>query len=76
MVKHNLRIHELAGLLLLFIGMSWLGMGLYATVWAATKLDIVGGMEMLFFPIFYGFGSILVALGLIELREALPGKCR
>ena len=81
MVKHNLKIHELVGLSLLFIGASWLGLGLYATLLGANRilLDIfppLQGHELLIFPIFYGLGAVLIALGKIELAETLPGKGR
>ena len=75
MVKHNLRMHELAGLFLIFVGASWLGMALYGSVWAANA-DPISGREIMFFPIYYGFGAVLVALGAIELRWLAPGKRR
>jgi len=81
MVKHNLKIHELMGLFLLFIGATWLGLGIYATLLGANRLLMdffppLSGYELLIFPIFYGLGAVLLALGRIELREALPGKGR
>ena len=81
MVKHNLKIHEMMGLILLFIGSTWLGIGIYATTLASNKILMdyfppLTGFELLIFPIFYGLGVVLLALGAIELREALPGKGR
>jgi len=81
MVKHNFRLHELIGLILLFIGATWLGLGLYATSLGANRflvehLPLLSGSELLIFPIFYGLGVVLLALGTIELREAMPGKNR
>lgn len=81
MVKHNLLYHELVGLLLLFVGMTWLGLGLYATLLGANRfliqyLPLLSGSELLIFPIFYGLGAVLIALGKIELQEVVPGKTR
>jgi len=80
-VKTNLMKHEIMGLIFLFIGATWLGFGLYATMLGANRLlvaelPLLAGSEMLIFPIFYGIGAVLCMLGLIELREALPGKRR
>ncbi len=77
----NLRKHEHMGLLMIFLGASWLGLGLYSTLLAANRLllaqvPLIAGKELLIFPIFYGLGALLVTLGQIELREALPGKNR
>ncbi len=77
----NLRKHEHMGLLMIFLGASWLGLGLYSTLLAANRLllaqvPLIAGKELLIFPIFYGLGALLVTLGNIELREALPGKNR
>jgi nitric oxide reductase large subunit len=77
----NLKRHEHVGLLLVFIAASWLGLGLYSTLLAANRLllaqvPLIAGKELLIFPIFYGLGAILLILGGIELREALPGKNR
>ena len=80
MVKTNVRKHELIGLILLFAGASWLGLGFYTTLLAANRLiadiPLIAGNELLIFPIFYGVAAVLLALGRIELREALPGKNR
>lgn len=81
MVKHNLKYHEIVGLLLLFVGSTWLGVGLYATILGANRflvdyLPLLSGSELLIFPIFYGLGAILVALGRIELRGVIPGRGR
>ncbi len=77
----NLRKHEHMGLLMIFLGASWLGLGLYSTLLAANRLllaqvPLIAGRELLIFPIFYGLGALLVTFGNIELREALPGKNR
>ncbi|MEM2874238.1 MAG: hypothetical protein QW063_02230 [Candidatus Nanoarchaeia archaeon] len=79
MVKMNVKQHEFIGLLLMFIGASWLGFGLYGTMLAANRLllanvPLISGKELLIIPLFYGLGTVLLALGSIELREALPGK--
>jgi len=75
----NLRQHEFVGLFLVFIGATWLGFALYGTLLAANRLllanvPLLAGNELLIFPIFYGLGAVLLALGSIELSEALPGK--
>ena len=77
----NLKKHEHMGLLMIFLGASWLGLGLYSTLLAANRLllaqvPLIAGKELLIFPIFYGLGALLVTLGNVELREALPGKNR
>ncbi len=77
----NLKKHEYLGLLFIFTGATWLGLGLYFTLLAAERLlianyPLISGSELLMFPIFYGVGGMLMALGNIELKEALPGKGR
>ena len=79
MATLNLRQHEFIGLFLVFIGATWLGFGLYGTMLAANRLllanvPLLAGNELLIFPIFYGLGAVLLVLGLIEVKEALPGK--
>ncbi len=73
--KHNLGKNELVGLILLFIGASWLGYGIYATLLAAnntiSQVALVKGNAMLIFPLFYGVGALLVALGRAEMMGAL-----
>jgi len=80
-MKHNLRVHEAIGLFLIFLGATWLGFGLYGTLLAANRLllaqvPLIAGKELIVFPLFYGLGALMIALGKIELREALPGKGR
>jgi len=80
-VKFNLKQHEHIGLLLVFIGASWLGFAVYGTMLAANRLlipnmPLIAGRELFIFPLFYGFGALLLMLGHIELREAMPGKKR
>jgi len=80
-MKHNLRTHEFVGLFLVFIGATWLGLGIYGTLLAANRLllaqvPLIAGRELMVFPLFYGFGALMMTLGKIELREALPGKGR
>lgn len=80
-MKFNLKTHEHIGLFLIFAGATWLGLGLYGTILAANRLlladvPLISGKELLVFPIFYGLGALMVVLGQIELREALPGKGR
>ncbi len=76
----NMRKHEIMGSLLIFIGATWLGLGLYATMLAANRLlaniPLLSTNQLLIFPLFYGLGSILIMFGIIELREMLPGKNR
>jgi hypothetical protein len=79
MVNLNLRQHEFIGLTLVFIGATWLGFGIYGTMLAANRLLLANaalpsGTELLAFPVFYGLGAVLLVLGAIELKEALPGK--
>ena len=81
MVRHNLKKHEHMGLLLIFVGATWLGFAVYGTLLAAnrlllTNIPLIAGKELLIFPLFYGFGALMLMLGHIELREALPGKNR
>jgi len=78
---HNLRKHEHMGLLFVFVGATWLGFALYGTILAGNRMlieqmPLIAGMELLIFPLFYGIGALLLALGTIELKEALPGKNR
>ncbi len=66
---------------LVFIGATWLGFALYGTMLAANRLllasiPLIAGRELFIFPIFYGLGALLLVLGAIELKEALPGKGR
>ena len=81
--RHNLRKHEILGLVFLFIAGSLLGVGLYLTFWGANRpifygsLDyLLKGKELLLFPLLYGTAAVLWALGRIELKEATPGKRR
>jgi hypothetical protein len=79
MVRLNIRHHEFIGLFLVFIGATWLGFALYGTMLAANRLllanvPLLSGNELFVFPIFYGLGAVLLVLGLIELKEVLPGK--
>ncbi len=80
-MRQNLKFHEHMGLFLVFAGASWLGFGLYITMLSANRLLIPGaqllaGRELFMIPLFYGVGAIVLLLGTIELREALPGKNR
>jgi hypothetical protein len=79
MAKTNLKQHEFVGLVLIFMGATWLGFGLYGTLLAANRLllanvPLLAGKEMMMMPLFYGLGAVLMTLGRIELAEALPGK--
>jgi len=81
MMKVNLRRHEFAGLLLMFVGATWLGIGLYSTLLAANRIllanvPLISGKDLIIFPLFYGLGALLLTLGKIELRESMPGKNR
>ena len=80
-MQHNMRKHEHIGLLLVFIGATWLGFALYGTLLAANRMlvqnmPLIAGRELFIFPMFYGLGTILLMLGIIELRELMPGKNR
>jgi hypothetical protein len=79
----NFRKHELIGLLMVFMGGTLLGFGLYLIMWGANRPLFYGslqflmsGREYLVFPVFFGVGLVLLALGQIELKEAVPGKGR
>ena len=77
----NVKRHEAIGLLLIFSGTTWLGLGLYFTILAAERLlisnlPLISGKELLLFPLFYGVGALITVLGNIELKEAKPGKGR
>jgi hypothetical protein len=74
-------MHEHIGLLLVFIGFSWLGFGLYDSMLAANLLLIPdaalrSGWGLIKIPLFFGIGAVITYLGIIELREVLPGKNR
>ena len=80
-MKSNLKKHEFIGLVMIFLSGTLLGMGLYITFWGANRPlfygsleQLIRGKEFLLFPMFYGLGLVLFALGQIELKEALPGK--
>jgi len=80
-MRHNVKTHEFIGLFLVFLGATWLGLGLYGTLLAANRLllaqvPLIAGKELMVFPVFFGFGALMYTLGKIELREALPGKGR
>jgi formate/nitrite transporter FocA (FNT family) len=75
-MKHNLRKHEIAGLTLVFIGGTSIGIGLYYIISTAMRASDVFGKEMLVFPILFGLGILLFELGKIELKEIPPGKHR
>ena len=81
MVKHNMRIHELIGLLQIFVGAIWLGFGLVSAMIIANKIlipgaQIYGLMDVVSIILFFGPGAVLIMLGIIEVREVLPGKNR
>ncbi len=69
MASHNVKVHEFVGLLLIFIGTTWAGYGLYLTL-LYSNLILIPGQD------FIGIGSVITVLGSIELREILPGKNR
>ncbi len=80
-MKHNLKKHEHIGLFLIFVGATWLGFAIYGTILAGNRMlipqmPLLAGKELLIFPLFYGISALLIVLGEIELREALPGKNR
>lgn len=80
-MKSNVRRHELMGLLLVFLSGTCLGIGLFITYWGANRplfygsLDyLLGGRELIIFPLFFGTAALLWVLGQIELKEMRPGK--
>ena len=83
-MKHNVRIHEFIGLILIFLGATCFGIGLYLTLVGAIGRPLLHQdsdyflklKDFVLFPIFYGIGALLWSLGKIELKEALPGKNR
>ena len=80
-MKYNLKIHELIGLVMIFLAGSLLGFGLYITFWGAIRVlynnsDLLGAQEFLLFPMCYGWAFVLYELGKIELKEAMPGRRR
>lgn len=83
-MQHNLRRHEVIGLVLVFLGATSIGVGIYLTLLGAVGRPLlyqssdyfIKGKEFILFPLFYGIGALLMALGKIELKEAMPGKNR
>ncbi|MCX6707614.1 MAG: hypothetical protein NT001_05755 [Candidatus Woesearchaeota archaeon] len=83
-MKHNLRRHELMGLLFIFLAATCIGIGLYFTLMGAIGRPLLRqstdyflkGKEFILFPLFYGVGALLWELGKIEIKEATPGKIR
>ena len=76
-----MRIHELIGLLQIFVGAIWLGFGLVSGMIIANKILIPGAqiyqlMDIIAIILFFGPGAVLIMLGIIEVREVLPGKNR
>lgn len=74
------RKHEILGLVYQFIGMTSIGIGIYFAVSFAVRpiinqsvLFTVQTGEWLLFPLFFGLGGVLWALGTIEIKEAMPG---
>ncbi len=76
----NLKRHEIIGLLLVFLGATCFGIGVYMTIYVALRPfetgQFISGKEFLLFPLFYGMGALLWSLGKIELKEAMPGRVR
>ncbi len=78
MASHNVKMHEFIGLLMIFIGTTWAGYGLYL-IMLYSNLILIPGQELikaLHGPVFVGLGVVIAVLGSIELREILPGKNR
>lgn len=83
-MKSNLRKHEIIGLILIILGYSSLGYGLYVLMWAVSKAAFIckdancllQGKELLIIPLFFGLAGLFIALGKIEVKEAVPGKYR
>jgi len=79
-LKHFKR-NEILGLVMIYLGGTLLGLGLYATFWGANRPlfyssvdQLIQGYEWLIFPGFYGLGFLLLALGKIEIKEVKPRK--
>ena len=73
MVKHNMRIHELIGLLQIFVGAIWLGFGFVSAMLIANKI-LIGAqvyqlMDVISIILFFGPGAVLIMLGIIEVRK-------
>ena len=72
------------GEILLFIGATCIGLGLYLALLGAVGRPLLfqnsafflKGKEFILFPIFFGIGALLWKIGTIELREMPPGKVR
>ncbi len=83
-MKHNLRRHEVMGLVLVFLSATLIGIGIYLTILGAIGRPLLmqssdyflKGKEFVLFPIFYGLGAVLWEMGKIELKEVKPGKVR
>ena len=72
MVRHNLKMHEHIGLLLVFIGFSWLGFGLYDSMLAANLLLVPdallrSGWGLIKIPLYFGIGAVITYLGIIQI---------
>ncbi|MBD3313783.1 hypothetical protein GF345_05045 [Candidatus Woesearchaeota archaeon] len=84
MVQHNLRRHEIMGLLFIFLAATCIGIGIYLTLMGAIGRPLLRqsteyflkGKEFILFPLFYGVGAVLWELGKIEIKEAIPGRIR
>ena len=81
--KSSMRRHEVWGEVLLFVGATCIGLGLYFALLGAVGNSLVfqgsyflKGKDFLLFPGFFGLGALLWKLGSIELKETLPGKVR
>ncbi|MFC1690865.1 hypothetical protein ACFL0W_01680 [Nanoarchaeota archaeon] len=74
----NLRKHEIIGLIMLFLAGTCFGAGIYITFYMANFYgelnQILRGGGFVIFPLFFGVGSVLWALGKIELKYVTPGK--
>jgi len=84
MVQHNLRRHEIMGLIFIFLAATSIGIGIYLTLMGAIGRPLLRqstdyflkGKEFILFPLFYGIGAVLWELGKIEIKEAVPGLVR
>ena len=77
-MNKNLRVHEVIGLILIFLGTTCLGIGLYITIYVGVGQFMgeveLRGIDYLLFPLFFGVGSLLYSLGKIELKGVVPGR--
>ena len=79
-MAYNMRKHELLGLSLVFVGTALIGLTLLNSLLVAVTVNQgmlpPQGLQKMLIPILYGIGATILMLGVIELRDVLPGKNR